>query len=62
MKLASSSIKDEDVFVLTDFGCHPPQKLFNEKGLFKIIWSKEETVQLKVDDYQFSLDKDEVIF
>lgn len=62
MKRAYSSFKDEDVFILTDFKCEPAQQLFNEKGLYKILWSKEEPVELKVDDYQLSLCKNEVIF
>lgn len=62
MKLSYSSFKDEDVFVLTDFKCEPAQKLFSEKGLYKIIWSRNTTVSLSVDDYDLSLNKDEVIF
>ena len=62
MKLSYSSFKDEDLFVLTDFKCEPAQKLFNEKGLYKILWSKDQPIQLKVDDYHLSLVKNEVIF
>lgn len=62
MKLSYSSFKDEDVFILTDFKCNPSQELFNEKGLYKILWSREQPVNLKIDDYQLSLCKDEIIF
>lgn len=62
MKLSYSSFKDEDVFILTDFKCEPAQQLFNDKGLYKILWSKDQPVDLKVDDYELSLCKNEVIF
>ncbi len=62
MKLSYSSFKDEDVFVLTDFKCDPAQKLFSEKGLYKILWSRNAPVNLMVDDYKLSLHKNEVIF
>ena len=62
MKSTYSSFKDEDIFVLTDFKCNPAQELFNKQGLYKIMWSREESVDLKVDGYQLSLNKNEVIF
>jgi len=62
MKLSYSSFKDEDVFILTDFKCNPAQKLFKEKGLYKVLWSRDKPVKLKVDDYQLTLRKGEVIF
>ena len=62
MKLTYSSFKDEDVFTLTDFRCGPAQELISEKGLYKILWSKEADVKLSVDDYDLNLHKDDVIF
>lgn len=62
MKLSYSSFKDEDLFILTDFKCGPAQQLFDDKGLYKILWSKETPVDLRVDDYQLVLQKNEVIF
>lgn len=62
MKLSYSSLKDEDIFILTDFSCKPAQKLFKEKGLYKILWSRDGAVNLKVDDYEISLAENEVIF
>ncbi len=62
MKLSYSSFKDEDIFVLTDFNCEPAQELINQKGLFKILWSRDKTVDIKIDDYQVNLEKDEIIF
>ena len=62
MKFSYSSFKDEDIFVLTDFKCKPSQELFNVHGLYKILWSRGKAVDLKVDDYQLKLQKNEVIF
>lgn len=62
MKLSYTSFKDEDVFVLTDFQCNPAQRLFKEHGLYKVLWSRDGRVDLKIDDYQLTLNKDEVIF
>lgn len=62
MKLSYSSFKDEDVFILTDFKCNPAQSLFTEKGLYKILWSRDKPVDIKIDDYQISLCKNEIIF
>jgi len=62
MKLTYSSFKDEDKFILTDFTCKPSQELFEQKGLYKILWSREGSVDLTVDDYQLNLKKNEVIF
>lgn len=62
MKLEYSTIKDEDLFVLTDFSCEPAQDLFNKKGLYKIVWSKEKSVKILIDGYTVELKKDQVIF
>ena len=62
MKLSYSSLKDEDVFSLTDFSCGPAQHLLDTEGLFKVIWNKGEASELIVDDYNVTLDKDSVIF
>ena len=62
MKLNYSSLKDNDEFVLTNFSCHPSQKLLNEIGLFKILWNKGTTVTITVDGYNIELHENEMIF
>lgn len=62
MKLTYSSLKDEDVFILTDFNCEPSLELLESNGLFKIIWNKSDSTTLKVDDYKVTLGTNEVIF
>ncbi len=62
MKHTYSSFKDEDNFTLTSFTCDPSQELVHEKGLYKIIWSKEEPIDIKIDDYKLTLQKNEVVF
>jgi len=62
MKLTYTSLKDEDIFILTDFTCQPSQDLLNQKNLYKILWSKKSTFILTIDDYQLSLEENEIIF
>ncbi len=62
MKLTYSSFKDEDKFIMTDFCCDQSQELLERKGLYKILWSQKEPVELTVDDYQQNLKKNELIF
>lgn len=62
MKLEYSTIKDEDNFVLTDFNCVPSHQLVKEKGLYKILWCKENNVTIEVDGYEIKMVKDQVIF
>lgn len=62
MKLAYSSMKDEDVFTLTDFTCEMSQHLLDTKGLFKVIWNKGDVCTIKIDDYRVELGTNQVIF
>ncbi len=62
MKLEYSTIKNEDVFILTDYNCQPSLDLLKEKGLFKILWCKDIDATIRVDGYEIELKKDQVIF
>jgi AraC family transcriptional activator of pobA len=62
MKLTYSSLKDEDIFILTNFSCAPSQELLNKKNLYKILWSRKNIFKIKVDDYEVELNENEVIF
>ncbi len=62
MKLTYSSLKDDDIFILTNFTCAPSQELLNDKGLYKVLWSKRGIVPIKIDDYNLNLNENEVIF
>jgi AraC-like DNA-binding protein len=62
MKLEYTTIKDEDLFILTDFNCQPSHELLLKKGLYKIVWCKEKAATILVDGYEINLKKDEVIF
>lgn len=62
MKLSYSSLKNNDVFVLTDFSCAPSQELLNKRGLYKILWSRKNATTINVDDYELVLNENEVIF
>ena len=62
MKLTYSSLKDEDIFILTDFSCDQSIDLLNRKDLFKILWSQQTSPPITIDDYQISLKENEIIF
>ncbi len=62
MKLEYSTIKDEDIFILTDFNCQPSLELLNRKGLYKILWCKDNDANIRVDGYEIELEKNQVIF
>jgi len=62
MKLEYSTIKDDDVFNLTDFTCNPSLGLLDRKGLFKILWCKDSDSTIHVDGYEIRLEKDQVMF
>ncbi len=62
MKLTYSSLKDDDLFILTDFSCAPSQELLIKKDLYKILWSRKATKAITIDDYRLDLKENEVIF
>ena len=47
MKLSYTSLKDEDIFTLTDFSCVPSQELLSKKNLYKVLWSRKNNIQIK---------------
>jgi len=61
MKLSYSSLKDDDIFVMTDFSCEPSQALLSQKNLFKVLWSKQD-MSIRIDDYEVTLKENEVVF
>lgn len=62
MKLEYANLKDDGRFILTNFTCGPSRQLFAKKGLYKILWAKDNAVSLKIDGYRLELKKNEVIF
>jgi AraC-like DNA-binding protein len=62
MKLDYSSIKDESALTLTDFNCGPSMRLLEEKGMYKILWAKDENTTLIVDGYKLEVLKNQVVF
>ena len=62
MKLMYKGNKDESTIILADFNCAPSQKLLQDKGLYKIIWSKDADMTLTVDGYMLLLKKNQVLF
>jgi len=62
MKLEYSSLKDDDIFILSDFNCAPSKELLKNSGLYKIIWSRDQSVEIIVDGYSLILEKNQVVF
>ncbi|WP_299223429.1 helix-turn-helix domain-containing protein [uncultured Aquimarina sp.] len=62
MRLDYSSIKDESTFILTDFNCSSSLDLLRNKGLYKIIWSKDHEVSFRIDGSLVELKKDQIVF
>ncbi len=62
MNLTYSSLKDEDVFTVTDFSCDTSMAMLEKRDLYKIIWSKGAALDITIDDYRVTMQKDEVIF
>jgi len=62
MQLHYSSLKDEDLFIMTDFSCTPSKEILNQEGLFKMIWCQTGDATFIIDNYEVTLQKDEVLF
>lgn len=62
MKLTYSSLKDEDLFILTDFSCFPSQEFLIKKGLYKILWCRADSLKITLDGYELELVENDVIF
>ncbi len=62
MKLTYNSIKEESTFTLTNFSCGPAMELLDRKGLYKILWTKNEPATIVVDGYRMTLEKNQVVF
>jgi len=62
MFLSYTSVIEESVLTVTDFSDKTSQKLLEKKGLYKIIWAKENNTVLMVDGYNLVLNKSQILF
>lgn len=62
MKLDYTSIKDESFLTLTNFNCGPAMNLLEKKGMYKILWAKDENATLIVDGYKLEVLQNQVVF
>lgn len=62
MKLDYTSIKDESHFTLTNFTCGPAMNLLDRKGMYKILWAKDQDATILVDGYRLKIKKNQVVF
>lgn len=62
MLLSYSSLRNEDVFMFTDFSCSLAKDVLERKDLFKIIWPKKAMSSFTIDSYQVSVKENEILF
>ena len=62
MYLNYTSNIEESLFNVTDFNCATSQQLLKRKGFYKIIWAREEGINLTIDGYNFRLTKSHILF
>lgn len=62
MKLEFRNKKEDSYLVLTDFNCTPSQDLLKDTDLYKILWCRDNDVDLTIDGYKMALKKDQVLF
>lgn len=62
MKLEYNNIKENGSFVLTNFQCGPSLQLLTKQGYYKIIWCKGDAIDIIVDGYHVTLEKNQVLF
>lgn len=62
MKLEYTALIENSSFILTNFKCAPAQQLLKDKGLYKIIWTRDKGCDVIVDGYKIALSKDQVLF
>lgn len=62
MKLDYTSIKDQSSLTLTNFSCGPSMHLLEKKGMFKILWGKNQDTTIIVDGYKLDIKKNQVVF
>ncbi|WP_346881354.1 AraC family transcriptional regulator [uncultured Algibacter sp.] len=62
MKLEFKSEREESSLILTNFNCGPAQQLLKDKGYYKILWARDKSCDLTVDDYHVQLKQHQVLF
>jgi hypothetical protein len=62
MHLNYTSNIEESMFNVTDFNCSSSQQLLKTRGFYKIIWARENDINLTIDGYDFKLNTSHVLF
>jgi len=62
MFLSYTSTIEKSILNVTDFSDKISHKLLEKKGLYKIIWAKENNTNLIVDGYNLALNKSQILF
>jgi AraC-like DNA-binding protein len=62
MYLNYTSTIEKSLFNVTDFNCSESQQLLKRTGFYKIIWAREDDINLTIDGYNFRLNRSHVLF
>jgi AraC-like DNA-binding protein len=62
MYLNYTSTIEKSLFNVTDFNCSESQQLLIRTGFYKIIWAREDDINLTIDGYSFRLNRSHVLF
>jgi AraC-like DNA-binding protein len=62
MYLNYTSTIEKSLFNVTDFNCSESQQLLKRTGFYKIIWAREDDINLTIDGYSFRLNRSHVLF
>lgn len=62
MYLNYTSNIENSMFNVTDFNCSASQQLLKKLGFYKIIWAREQDLNLTIDGYDFRLAKSHLLF
>ncbi len=62
MNLHYTNHIDDSMFYVTDFNCQTSRSLLKKKGLYKIIWAKDNDINLTVDGYHLNLHRSQIRF
>jgi len=62
MYLNYTSNIEKSMFNVTDFNCSESQQLLKRKGFYKIIWARDEGLDLTIDGYNFRINKSHILF
>ncbi len=62
MNYKFSEAPHKGTLILTDFNCASFEERFGSGEFYKVIWAKEQNIELQLDHYDFLLKENQVLF